>query len=353
MSFLYVVCQNGAETALKAEIARRHSAFRFAYSRPGFVTFKVPEDVRRDRSFILQSVFARTWGFALGKVTGNDGHRLATEFWASLSDRFPPEELARFQHVHVWERDRQLPGDNGFEPGVSVLADEISCLLEDARPAVAAPAFNEVASLDDRVLDCVLVEPGEWWIGWHRVHSTASAWPGGTPEIDMPENCISRTWLKMEEALRWSGMPVESGDSVVEIGSAPGGSCQAMLKRGLRVTGVDPAEMDPTLRNHPYFRHVRGRAKDLKRRTFSEFKWLTSDASVVPNYTLDTVAAIVSHENVRITGLLLMLKLTDWSLAKSIPDYHKRIRSWGYADVRSRQLAFNRREICVAATGLK
>ena len=351
MSFVFVICQAGAESALKSEIARRHAAFRFAYSRPGFVTFKVPDDVRRDRRFELQSVFARTWGFSIGKVTGTDGHQTAADFWTLLGERFPPHDLAKYTHLHVRERDRQLPGDNGFEPGISPLADEISHLIESARPDGISPAINQAAADGDRVLDCILVEPGEWWVGWHRAHSGPSSWPGGVPDIiDMPDDCVSRTWLKMEEALEWSGLPVESGDDAVEIGSAPGGSCQALLRRGLRVTGIDPAEMDDSLTNHPYFRHLRARAKDLKRREFSRFKWLMSDASVAPKYTLDTVEAIVRHDSVDIHGLLLTLKMTTWDLADQIPEFHKRIRSWGYRHVRSRQLAFNRREICVAAT---
>lgn len=354
MSFLFVICQTGAEAALKADVSRRHSAFRFAYSRPGFVTFKIPDDVRRDRRFELHSVFARTWGFSIGKVTGIDGHQLAVDFWALLTDRFPPDDLAKFTHLHVWERDRQLPGDNDFEPGLSPLADEISGLIDDARPDFCTPTINDIATSEERVLDCVLVEPGEWWIGWHRVHSTASAWPGGVPLLpDMPDDCVSRTWLKMMEALQWSGLPIESGDNCVEIGSSPGGACQALLKRGLRVTGIDPAEMHETLQEHPYFRHIRGRAKDVKRREFKNVKWLMSDASVVPTYTLDTVEAIVTHESVRIEGLLLTLKMTTLDMAADIPEYHKRVRSWGFRHVRSRQLAYNRREICLAATDLK
>jgi 23S rRNA (cytidine2498-2'-O)-methyltransferase len=75
-----------------------------------------------------------------------------------------------------------------------------------------------------------------------------------------------------------------------------------------------------------------------------------SDANVAPNYTLDTVEAIVTHPDTRIEGLVLTLKLTDLALAAKLPLFHKRIRSWGYAHVRARQLAFNREEVCVVAT---
>jgi hypothetical protein len=46
---------------------------------------------------------------------------------------------------------------------------------------------------------------------------------------------------------------------------------------------------------------------------------------------------------------LLTLKLLEWELAESIPEYLFRIRSWGYQHVHARQLQHNRQEICVAA----
>ena len=209
--------------------------------------------------------------------------------------------------------------------------------------------MNRVAKSGQRVLDCVLVEPDQWWIGCHRAASMPSRWPGGVPKIQWPAEAVSRGYLKMAEALLWSRLPVEPGDRCVEIGSAPGGSCQLLLDRGLQVTGIDPAEMDPALLEHPGFTHIRARSASLKRREFRSFRWLTIDSNVAPQHTLDTVETIVTNRQVRIRGLLLTLKMPDWELAESIPDYLQRVRAWGYHYVNARQLAFNRQEICVAA----
>ena len=71
--------------------------------------------------------------------------------------------------------------------------------------------------------------------------------------------------------------------------------------------------------------------------------------NVAPSYTLDTVEAIVTYPQVLVRGLLLTLKLPEWTLAAELPVYLDRVRSWGYPDVRARQLQHNRQEICLAA----
>jgi 23S rRNA (cytidine2498-2'-O)-methyltransferase len=354
--FLFTVCQPGAEAALKQEVARRRPELRFAFSRPGFVTFRLPDHgvSATGESPEFHSTFARTWGFSLGKVQGGDDERLAREAWRTLGEHYPQNDLARFAHLHVWPRERALPGDEGFDPGVP--PPTAGARLLTARPELGVPwalPLNECAAPGDLVLDCVLVEPQEWWLGWHRAGSPETRWPGGVPELTAPADMISRAYLKLEEALRWSELPVAAGDRCVEIGSAPGGACQALLERGCIVTGIDPADMDARVLANPRFTHLRARAKELKRGTFGGFRWLMSDANVAPNYTLDTVEAIVTHPVVRIEGLVLTLKLTDAAFAAQLPAYHKRIRSWGYARVRARQLAFNRQEVCVVATERK
>ena len=351
--FLFVVCQVGSEATVKNEVARKHPSFRFSFSRRGFLTFRIPDEVARDRKFELNCAFARTWGFSLGKAVGTDGQQLARDFWKPFVERYPADVLSQFQHLHVWQRDRFVPGDSDFEPGITPLAEGIGELILEQQPNVGTAwslPLNEDANVDDRVLDCVIVEPNEWWFGWHRANTVETRWPGGVPCVDSPENMISRAYLKIEEAIRWSELPIQPGDRFVEIGSSPGGSCQALLDRGCLVTGIDPAEMDPLLLANPNFTHLRSRAKKVERNDFQSFRWLAMDANVAPKYTLDTVEAIVTQPNVRIEGLLLTLKLTDWALAAELPLFHKRIRSWGYRRVRARQLAFNRQEVCVVAT---
>jgi 23S rRNA (cytidine2498-2'-O)-methyltransferase len=341
--FILITCQVGAERAVKDELAARWPQFRFAYSRPGFLTFKLPDAARLADDFDLGSVFARSYAFSLGKAKAGDPADLARQVIQLAGDR-------PFERLHVWPRDRMPPGEHGYQPGFTAESDQAEAAIRAHWPAGAtAPKKNPLARAQELVLDCVLVEPDEWWVGYHCARGWSSRRPGGMSRLELPDDAVSRAYLKMEESLRWSRLNVEAGQRAVEIGCAPGGSCQALLKRGLLVTGIDPAAMHPAVLAHPNFVHVRKRGAEVRRRDLRGTRWLMADMNVAPNYTLDTVEAIVTHRQMNVRGLLLTLKLLEWELARHLPEYLERIRGWRFPLVRARQLQHNRQEITVAA----
>ena len=337
-SFLMVSCQVGAEGAVKHELARDWPAFRLAYSRPGFLTFKLPEGHDLFDDFKLGSVFSRSQAFSLGAAKADSLAARASQVLQLVGTR-------AFDRLHVWPRDLAPPGHRGFEPGLN---DESAAARAALLEHLAARS-SELAELGELVLDVVLVEPDTWWVGFHRAFDWSSCRPGGLYLGELPAEAVSRAYLKMHESLAWSGLPVVAEDRCVEIGSAPGGAAQVLLERGLYVTGIDPAEMHADVANHPHFVHLRKRGSDVRRREFRKTRWLFADLNVAPSYTLDTVEAIVLHPEVSMRGLLLTLKLLDWKLANETPDYLQRIASWGYRNVRARQLSHHRQEFCVAA----
>jgi len=376
-NFIFVTCQIGAEPALKAELARKWPAFRFAFSRPGFLTFKLPTGAALADDFDLHSVFARAYGFAIGRVEAETLQQRAAQVWQFAGGR-------EFSGLHVWLRDLHEPGYRGYEPRISEVAAEAETAIRAGAPIgfphsdqtsteihtevhqQGLPTAGGLATVRAKtrhcfespntararqlVLDCVIVEPNQWWVGYHRANSMASRWPGGMFTIELPADAVSRAYLKMEEALAWSRMPIRAGDLWAEIGSAPGGASQALLNHGLKVIGIDPANMDPLVLANPNFTYWKKRGADIRRREFRPVRYLTADINVAPSYTLDTVEAIVTHPEVKIHGLLLTLKLLEWKLAEQLPEFLDRVRSWGYGQVRARQLHHNRQEVCVAAS---
>ena len=297
--------------------------------------------------FDLKSVFARAYGFSLGKVTADSPEELVAGVWEGCKGR-------TIQRIHVWEKDRSEPGVHRFEPSITAAAIDAHGLLVQHCPRAATLAKDagdptSPARAGELILDCVILAPDQWWVGFHRAKLGPSRYPGGMMSLELPPDAVSRAWLKMEEGLRWSGLPIPRGARVAEIGSAPGGASQALLARGLIVTGVDPAEMAPAVLKHPRFTHIRRRSMEVRRREFQKIRWLTADMNVAPEYTLDAVEAIVTHPRANVRGMLLTLKLPQWDLAANVPEYLARIRSWGYNQIQARQLQYDRREICVAA----
>lgn len=347
--FVFVACQVGAERTILKEVSPPHGPWKLAFSRPGFLTLKYSVDENRledQGSPLPVSPYVRSSGFALGYVQGEKVEDLAAKILEKV-------ETPTYDAIHLWKRDATVPGWRGFEPGTSESIAELIPAIKEAWqnrfPDAPLPPINHVSTMGQRVLDLIVVDDQQWWLGWHMVHDRPSSWPGGVLPVHRPETMISRAYLKMAEAVAWSRFAWQPGDEVVEIGSAPGGSCQRLLEMGLKVTGVDPAEMSPVLLENPNFKHLRGKANQLKRRLFLKFKWLTADANVAASYTLDAVGDIVAYPGVAIQGMLLTLKMSEWTQADQLAAHLSRIKSWGFPNVAVRQLAYNRREVCVAA----
>ena len=350
--FLFAVCQYGAELPLKHEIAHGPIPARPAFSRPGFVTFKLEAPCDTPEQFQLPATFARSFGFSLGKVRGELTSDLVAQTW-----KLPALEAFQATHeiadLHVWQRDTSPPGARGFEPGPTELAQAVEQALRKQSTVETLRTMPDAPRPPSRrnrwVLDVVLVEPGEWWVGCHRTTRRIDCYPGGILPLTLPEHAVSRAHLKMQEALQWSVLPSSQGDRCVDLGCAPGGASQALLEYGLEVLGVDPAEVAPEVLAHPRFTHIRRRSLDVPHKQLRGVQWLTADINAVPSYTLDAAEQIVKNDLTNIRGMILTLKLTDWKLAEDLPNLVERVRSWGYRDVRTRQLASNRQEICLVA----
>src|SRR5207302_1748472 len=152
---------------------------------------------------------------------------------------------------------------------ITPLCEEIEAALRAAAPETARLSrtiakYRKATPRNTRVLDVVLVEPDQWWIGQHLAVKLCERWPGGAIPVRLPSHAVSRAYAKMEEAIQWSNLPVAAGDECVEIGCAPGGASQALLDRGLFVTGIDPADVDPVVLEHPRFRHLKKRGTDVR-----------------------------------------------------------------------------------------
>lgn len=334
-------CAHGAELAVKQSMAA--GGWRLAFSRPGFVTAK--HDTQCD---LPSGIFVRTAASSIGQARSTSCAENITTLIGKLADSKYAGK--KFDQLHIWPRDRTAIGRFGFEPEIdsvaqSVAGEVFAALKEDW---LRCDAANRIAQPDETVLDVVLVDPSHWFFGVHTATTWPTRWPGGVQPMNPSEEPVSRAYYKAAEAIAWSGMDMRPGDLVVEIGSAPGGACGRLLEMGFRVIGIDPAEMDDRIAEHTKFRHVRARAGDLPRKEYRGAKWLLVDSNVKPAKTLTTVGNIVNHQHSTIQGMLLTLKLGDYSATQWIDQWIETVQSWNPKSVRVRQLARNKCEVCFA-----
>jgi 23S rRNA (cytidine2498-2'-O)-methyltransferase len=355
--FLFAPCQVGAETVFKAEIKRLFPLFRLSFSRPGFLTFKIPDDADEMASRIInRSVFARTVARSLGKITvttpdNMDFNNIAAEIWSIAENH-----RLFVNRIHVFRRDMLPTGEKGFEPGLTPELQKLHHVLITHSPKPkflglhSGNAFSPALS-HETVLDVAEIDSGQYFVGVHSVTDNSPIfvrYAGGVLPLVLPADAVSRAWLKFEEGLRWAEFPVEEGNCCVDIGASPGGASQVLLARGADVLGVDPAEIDPAVRNHPNFTPIRGRFNQTKKSLYKNIDWVIADMNVAPNYTLDVLEEFTQWQGNSLRGMLFTLKLFQWKSAEDLPTYIDRLQQWKFGDVQVKQLAFNRQEVMVA-----
>ncbi len=392
------------ETLVKAEYLAQVPAARAAFSRPGLVTFKLPI-AAPTLEWVPTGILPRTFGHSFCQVrvaaptpatapadspqsdnkqiSEKEGHspglRLgARAFWDLLQDpaTFGADPVrqqlivaavdslaqsaptATWDGLHVWIRDGLAPASHtGRQPqaappaGWQKFVADLQQTLQSQQRLPSARMGNTNALPGQRILDVCLTEPDQLLLGEHVVQAAAQRWPGGViPLVPTATPPISRAYFKVREAVSWAGLDLRPGQLCVEMGSAPGGSCQWLLEQDLRVIGIDPAEIDPQVTQHPKFTHLRCRGREVKRRAIAGCDWLLSDANLPPNYVLDTLADLLQHPRVQPRGVIITLKLPNTQLLEHWSQWAQRVASWGFRHIRGRQLIFNRQEVCLVAT---
>ncbi|MEJ7599334.1 MAG: SAM-dependent methyltransferase [Kofleriaceae bacterium] len=327
--FVFATCLPGVETAVKLDVAQRRPELRFAYSRPGLVTFRSPKTISPDDP--IGSVFARVWGRSIGAA--DDPVMAAAQLEAYGATRF---------HVFTREPDEIDPKPRAKRPP-DMSGAELAPWLA-LGPGGPARAGELVAD--------VILAPGEAaWLGLHRHDVSRPADPGGALPVDLPADAPSRAYAKIEEAIAWAHLAVAPGHTAVEIGAAPGGALYALARRGLDVWGVDTGELAPHVLALPNVHHLAKKIGALRWEDLPDrIDWLLVDVNLAPQVALHEVARIMPRLRDQLKAAVFTLKLNDWMFVSELPKLVERIRAMGLPNVRMRHLPSNRREVCAIAT---
>jgi 23S rRNA (cytidine2498-2'-O)-methyltransferase len=342
--FYFATCQVGAEKAVKSEVLAEFPHVRFAFSRPGFITFK-EEDDRQPLIKHTQGIFTRLWGTNIGQAKDE----------ASLVKLMA--EIPEGSVVHAFERDTFVPGDDpeAFQPNARINA--LVQKLKAEHPAFQKFQWNAKPKDKTFVYDLIWIDDFHVQLGKHVHADYIDPAPGNQPVIALPANSPSRAYLKIEEAIHRFKPEIRPGMQVLEVGCSPGGASTAMLSRGMKVTGVDPKRMHESVYKNPNFTSIQRMAKDVSEADLNSVnpEWIVMDMNIAPLEAIDELAHVIRclkknlGRSLSLRLGLLTIKLNDWKFAESIPLYMKRLEEIGFHNMVAIHLGSNRQEYFVYA----
>ena len=147
----------------------------------------------------------------------------------------------------------------------------------------------------------------------------------------------SRSYLKVEEAYGLLGREPQPGETVCDLGAAPGGWSYSAAKRGARVVAIDNGPLKGGAFGHPAIDHRHEDAFDFRPLAGEPFDWLFCDLLEEPHHVLAHIVSpwlagggcrrfVVNLKFGRVDAVALLCELQapDSPFAAHAPGFHLR-----------------------------
>lgn len=128
-----------------------------------------------------------------------------------------------------------------------------------------------------------------YFIDFNRALAAFNAHYAGQARMRFDDLAPSRSYLKIEEAYQMIGAEPKKGETVVDLGAAPGGWSYSALKRNARVTAVDNGALKEPVKSHPRIVHLREDALKFNPSPDIPVDWLFCDIIEDPEIIFDLV----------------------------------------------------------------
>ena len=129
------------------------------------------------------------------------------------------------------------------------------------------------------------------FVDFGRVYASREAWLGGQRRMADDDLAPSRSYLKVEEAYLVLGREPQAGETVVDLGAAPGGWSFSAAKRGARVIAVDNGPLKGGALNNPLIEHRLEDAFKFTPPAGVTFDWLFCDLVEEPHHVMRNLVA--------------------------------------------------------------
>jgi 23S rRNA (cytidine2498-2'-O)-methyltransferase len=122
-----------------------------------------------------------------------------------------------------------------------------------------------------------------------RVFAAREAVLGGQRRMADDDAAPSRSYLKVEEAYLVLGREPQPGETVVDLGAAPGGWSYSAAKRGAKVIAVDNGPLKGGALGHPLIAHRLEDAFKFRPAEGEVFDWLFCDLVEEPHHVVQNI----------------------------------------------------------------
>lgn len=285
---MLALCQAGFQDLLAAEL--QECGFRCVNDGPGWVradSSGMAQAGREDAAsapdvlrLVDDLVFAHRILIAPVEVSGESVNALAQRLAELFFDRLRGERIEQ-PWPCVFDFPQEIVGLGRRVAGVEkvfheLLRKKVSRVAKLALPDwPRAPGFHRGWSV-------VFTDFG-------RAFAAREIWMNGQRRMADDERAPSRSYLKVEEAYVVFGREPRDGETVVDLGAAPGGWSYSAAKRGARVLALDNGPLKGGALDHPNIEHRRVDAFGFTPDPGTVFDWMFCDLVEDPHHVLEHI----------------------------------------------------------------
>jgi 23S rRNA C2498 (ribose-2'-O)-methylase RlmM len=319
---LYYFCLTayGSESALKAEVESLKSSLKPGFFKKGFVTFSSTQ--HESLNLFDGTVFSYLSGSTLDLIKDVDDDQI-------ISKLIEYKIKYKTQSVLVLGRERveRQNEDEDFQKFIFLKKDQY-----------------EQDPISKKTLCLIYLEKNEVCLGLADTKNFITA-----SMLLTEQKVPSRAYYKAKESCLKFNINFESNASLVELGAAPGGSCQYYLEQGLTVYGVDPSEIDSKLLKNKKFKHLKKTSGQIAESDFTgTIHYLAMDMNVKPEIALlELKKSLLVLKHIKLA--LLTFKMPKKDQYNDLLPIFKRLEKLGFKNLKAKQLLSNRQEVFVMA----
>lgn len=279
---MLLTCQAGFESLLGRELTELHGVAVLEQG-PGWVLAKpAANNVGTTSDAPLDPAFAHLTLRNPVEVRGDSVNALASQIATTFLDSLRGERIEA-EWPSIWIGPQELVGLGRRMSAVETAFGE---LLKKKLSRVARLATSWLPRPPGGgTVRGVFVH----FVDFSRAYVAREALVHGPRRMADDPLAPSRSYLKVEEAYGVLGREPQSGETVCDLGAAPGGWSYSAAKRGAHVVAIDNGPLKGGALDHPQIEHRREDAFRFVPPAGQVFDWLFCDLVEEPHHVMSNL----------------------------------------------------------------